>query len=378
MPTRVFATRAHTSPSPRARTALWLRDHRPQTVLELAAILNQTPEQIQLELEELRAVEAVAVAEPSPDGVLRFRYHGDDAVVAGIDIGPHSQRIALCDLNGTVRFRQDRRADHAGDLLDRVKAFTDWLHECLDEAGVPVSDLWAVTFAVPGTVGADGRVVESPVVPNWSGIDLAARLHEELDCPVQLVNDGSLSAIAESLLGLGSLMRDFVNVCVGRRVCVRQVLDGRPYEGVNGLAGSVAHLFGERVDTHGQIAWRSDTNGAAVLDRALAGEPDAVEEVGFVIDGLADGIAQVLLTVNPEGVVVGGSIGSRLKPWQEVLEVQVAQRLRGLQPQVELRFSSLGQDTVLAGATVLALEHATSARLGEAVGAPVPDLWRRS
>lgn len=373
MTTRQFEGPTAVSFSPTTRVALVLRDMGAHTPAELCDLLGLTMQQVHACIHQLEVDEVVG---PDGDNPRALVFRGREQVVAAVDIGPHHVRIALCNLAGHVLHRYEAPTDNTPAAHTRIDSFVRLLRQQLRVAGVGAHRLWAVSFAVPATVRRDGRVAESPLLPDWSGIDLAKRLSEVLACPVVLANDGTLSAVAEAALGAGHLASDFVCVCVGRRLCVRPVIDGRPYEGVNHRAGSVSQLYGERIDEHGQITWGLDGNGIHVVEQALAGEPEAVREVEELLDGLAHGLALAIMHHDPELVAVGGSIGSRLVSWRADLTRRVVQQLGGTGHQVNIRFSPLGADSVLVGALVLALEKATTARFGEHAPGPTPDAWK--
>lgn len=388
-------------PTVSTRVALALRDGGPQDLVGLSRSLDLTGSVVAAALRDLvgRDVVAAVASEPGdpasnlPDGSDLLsgdpgggpggapvrgvhRFTGDEAVVVAVDVGPRRVRIAFCDLVGTLLHRVEVPAEPDGEAGPRIRATVEQVKAAQREAGIETYRLWACTFAVPAPVDGQGKVMESSLVPNWSGIDLAEAVSEALGCPVQVANDGTLSGIAEASLGEGVGAHDFVNVCLGRRLCVRQLVDGRPREGADHLAGSVAHLYGERIDVEGRIAWNDEVEGVRVVRRALDGDPSAVAQVEEVVDQMAFGLATTILHENPERVVVGGSIGSLLGPWRDRLADGVQREMRGVDARVDLRLSGLADDTVLAGALVLALEHATSAMLGETAPAALPRLAR--
>lgn len=382
-------------PTVSTRVALSLRDAGPQDLAGLSRSLDLTEPVVAAALRDLVDREVATAAPSGPDdrqadptggdatppgdpgaAPVRgpHRFTGDEAVVVAVDVGPRRLRIAFCDLVGTLLHRVEAPVEPGGDAGPRILATVEQVKAAQREAGIEPCRLWACTFAVPAPVDGEGKVMESSLVPNWSGVDLAETVSEALGCPVHVANDGTLSGIAEATLGAGVGFHDMVNVCLGRRLCVRQLVDGRPREGADHLAGSVAHLYGDRIDVDGQIAWYDEVEGVRVVERAIGGDPTAVVQMEEVVDGIAAGLATTILHENPELVVVGGSIGSRLDPWHQRLVDGVHRELRGVDARVDLRLSQLADDTVLAGALVLALEHATSAMLGETAPAALPRL----
>src|SRR3954451_21370736 len=102
-------------------------------------------------------------------------------VVLGIHLDHPVVRVALADLDHTLRAEAMRELDvdhdaHAG--LDAAAALAD---EVLREAGVQRSCLLGAGAAIAGPVNhGSGRVGSSTIMPGWVGVDVAAELEERL------------------------------------------------------------------------------------------------------------------------------------------------------------------------------------------------------
>ena len=381
MPYRVFAGPTF-APAPHTRIFLRLRDHGAQAVDELGAALGLPENLVQEPVDELvetGLADGPTLGGPYPSSERLYRFRAEAGVVAAVDMDQHELRLAISDLGGNVVHRSHETSAPTVEPSARIDTITDVVRSGLADAGLPVQSLLAVSVGVPGHIDRDGRVGPSPVIPRWDGVDLMGELTARLGCPVHLFNDGTMASVAEAFLGFGAIdsdfLGDFVTVCLGRRLCVRQVIDRRPYTGVDRMAGRVAHLFGDRFDTFGQIAWQVDEDGDVVLDRALAGDQSAIDEIHEVISGLAGGIAQMVLLTNPDVVVLGGSIASRLTPWRDAITTAVLRQIDDDGVRLDLRFSPLAGDGSIAGLLVMALELATSALMDESVPPPHPDAW---
>jgi glucokinase len=153
----------------------------------------------------------------------------------------------------------------------------------------------------------------------------------ETSLPVVIEADVRAAALGEAELGAGRELRSFVYVTVGTGISACLVHSGFPYTGARGLAGSFASgrlLIGA---DHGELvagppleqfaggpalasrlAARDSTFKEAapeVLALAEAGHPAARAVVDSASGALGAAIAQLVNTLDPEAVVIGGGLG---------------------------------------------------------------------
>ncbi len=187
-----------------------------------------------------------------PAALLRFR--AEAGHVLGIDVGPHKILAMVADLDGTVV--AERRFDTRGLDGEAVQAaiLAVASEVC---ARVPVGTLMSAAIGTPGLVDTrTGVVTFAPSIPGWTGIPIAATLHEHLACPVALHNDVNLAVLAErwrgSAVGVGTLVFLQWSARVGTGI----MIDGRLHVGAASAAGELGFLdlaveaerAGERAD----------------------------------------------------------------------------------------------------------------------------------
>lgn len=361
--------------SPAARVALALRRHGPHTPLELASTVGLEPEETLSCLRKLADVDIVTGSGPADrasDSV--FRFHGRAGVVAGVHVNNREVRAALCDLGGTVLHFRESSLPPFSSLDEDLAHLVDDLHTDLRTAGIAASQLWDVTFAASAAVDIRGRLLATPTGGSWSGTNPAGWVSEQLGAPVVAFSEATLAAVAEAAIGAGRAARDFVNITIDRRLSVQPVINARPYSGADQLAGSVGHSFGDRIDTDGVFLW-GDCTAAELLNRARHGDQDANHILGEVFEGLAAGIADCIFHFNPELVILDGSTSPLLHPWLPQLRQQVLANVGTNGARVNIAISRLDGEAAVAGATIMALEHAMSSLLGEPVPATPPNRW---
>ncbi len=361
-----------------ARCAVHLRDAGDATVNEIARTLELSRTSVENAVSAL--TDAGVVAEAAGGGsagragrpARRYAFVADAGAVVGVDIGVASVRVLVADLTGRV-IRQHRFEGIAQqpDGAAKLAVVIADIRAALAEAAVPASRVRAIGVSLPGLVEDSGRVIASVVIPDWSGVDIGAQLHQAFGCPVSVDNGVRLAAVAEHHLGVAQLVDDVVYLSVGNRIAMGLILAGRPRRGVHNAAGDIGRLAFRGIDADtGQIRWRTADTAAGVFALAREGHSGAQEEIAAFVDELAHGIATLVMTIDPAMVVIGGGLsgahGALLDPLRAALPRHI-----GLPFEVPLVEARLGADAAAHGALVHAFRRHADAVYG-IEGMPVP------
>ncbi|WP_331769895.1 ROK family protein (plasmid) [Embleya sp. NBC_00888] len=282
-----------------------------------------------------------------------YRFRPEYGYVLGVDMAVHEVNVLVTDLAGTERARHSRPLDPDLSATQRIRAIRDVMRAAIDSAGIGDSAVLAVGAASTGIVDRGGRVTRSTRLPRMQGRNLATDLALP-NVPVVTGNDARLATLAERWLGTGRDTDNFVNVVAGRHITTGIVLNGRLLQGAHGAAGEIGILPESR--------WRSALDAMAawpqgreaIIRAAAAGDTDARARVEELAEHLATGIAAVVLTVDPECVIVSGGLSlagrTLLDPLREHLDAKT------LFP-VPVLASTLDHNAVALGAVRLALDH---------------------
>ena len=234
------------------------------------------------------------------------------------------------------------------------------------------SSVLATTSVQPITLGvACAGVVQagevhamSPeLLPGWHGFPLVAALEERLHLPVVAANDAQAAAYGEWRHGAGQGLQSIVFVTVSTGVGGGLVLNGRLWRGATGLAGHVGHMAGREVERlasgtalarRAAEAGRPGLGAREVIAAAAGGNGWAAQLVQDAASALARMFADVKLLVDPELVVMGGSVGLN-----EDFRGSVAAALAALPERLHIPVApaGLGAMAGLVGAAALAVEE---------------------
>ncbi|HUA10651.1 MAG TPA: ROK family transcriptional regulator [Solirubrobacteraceae bacterium] len=350
-----------------------IRSDGPVSRAEIARVAGISKPTVSLALKALLDAGLVRESADGVDGptygAIFFEEDPEAAAALGIDIGARYVRMALADVTGAVRAREDVEVKPgARGLLGRIPRLAERL---VQEAGVRRERVACATVGVPGVVeAASGRVGLAENVPGLEGKAVASILRERLELPVEVFNDVNLAALGERDSGAGRGVESFVFVSVGTGLGAGVVIGGELVAGSHGAAGELDLMrpagSGDDPSAHAILEYAGSLAGARrgrapwhdtvdIFARAREGDGRALRVVDEVARRIAAHVIPIAAVVDPGLVILGGGIGSNgdllLDPLRAILA-------RALPYPPALTTSELGRDAVLGGALALGLVQA--------------------
>jgi glucokinase len=263
-------------------------------------------------------------------------------LVCTVDLGGTNLRAAIIDADGRIHERLKFKTPATDEAAEIVSAISDAVNACKARATKAVR---AASVVVPGSVQhGSGVVVNAPNIPSLAGFTLGAALEKELNTPVFLENDANAAALGEMWQGAGRGHQTIVCLTLGTGVGSGIILDGQLWRGADGTAGEIGHTS---VDPFGGVAckcgnfgclevYASATAVVRMTREDLAKRPESmlhsiapaalssekVSEAAIEGDELALNIfrkvgtylgiavANVVNTLNPEMIVIGGGVSA--------------------------------------------------------------------
>ncbi|WP_409237334.1 ROK family protein [Streptomyces sp. PA5.6] len=287
--------------------------------------------------------------------------------VAALSADPTGITALVADITGTVLGRQRVEADAvAEDVRHRTaQLVAEAVDGALRQAGLGHDDLRAAVIGTPGAIDPHtGQLRYAPHLPGWHSRTLRDDLAAVLGTPVVIENDVNLAAVAEQHEGAAQDFDNYVLTWLDEGVGAAIVLDGTLLRGATGGAGEIGYMplpnaplvrgggdggFESLVSAY---VVRELTGGGATLAEVMADDA-ALDEVARRI---ATGIAAVVAVVDPELVVLSGSVA---QAGGDKLRARVEEELTGLAlPRPHIRISELDGDPILTGALRSALTQA--------------------
>ncbi|MCZ4125724.1 ROK family transcriptional regulator [Streptomyces sp. H39-S7] len=346
-----------------------LREGPALTLTELAKRTGLSRASTEDVVRELRERGWVSEAEPAVGTVgrpaRRYRFEVDAGRVLGVDIGGHKILAQVADLSGTVLHRSRVAVDPALGRKERLAAVDEAVATALREADLEASRIWATGVATTGLVDSTGRVMLSDALPEWTGVDVAAHVRRLVGGPVLVENDCKVAALAETWTGVARYAKDVVFLFAGLRAGAGLIIDGKLHRGFGNAAGEIGALpaAGWMRGQEHLLSWSRSGAGDVqdVFAAARSGDKKAATAVRRYVKDLAVGASALILTLDPELVVVGGGLSRSGDLIVEPLRREID---RWCLRTPEIRISSFGDEGVVLGAIRLALDHIESTLQG--------------
>jgi glucokinase len=311
-----------------------------------------------------------------------------EALAVGLDLSGTKISAAVVDSAGTILCRT-RQPFRKSSLQDSATQITAVFEEVVAESAVSRTDICGVGISIPGIYYSATGNAWVPELWGWDQVPLWRAVEKGLPPPVMIGGDRATSALGEQWVGAARGLSDIVFCSAGSGIGAGIISGGWLSHGAGDLAGAVGWLaveprkkevykhvgcleaeaagpaVGRRAAAHIAAGERSVMAGLAganpisaeiVLEAARRGDTVAIQVFEETAMYLAMGVANLITVLNPEMVVLGGSLFEAsaflLEPLRrEVLEW--AQPLAASQVRIEL--AELGDDARLLGAARMPL-----------------------
>lgn len=348
-------------------------------IAKITHISKQTTSEV---VRELEAGGWVRVYGQTQGGVGRtavtYEIRPEAAYVAGVDLGGTQLRMAIANLACAVVAEASEATDPRGGkaVVDQIAGLAARLAQ---EHGILQERIRLLVIGTPGVLDpASGSLKLAPNIADFDRIDVAGLLRGAFGADIIIENDVNVGALGERWLGLAKGIETFVYIALGTGLGMGIVSDGKIIRGAHGSAGEIANLpiggdpFDPANRLHGTLETAVGSAGIIARYVAAGGRPDAT--VRDLFDRLSDdplakrvidetarlmalAVVAVAATVDPEIVVLGGSIGAR----PEFVDA-VRRDLAALVPTpVRVEASALGNRSGIAGALAIAINNVHNA-----------------
>jgi glucokinase len=306
-------------------------------------------------------------------------------IIAGIDIGGTKIAVALGDSHGWMsrisRFPTRVEIGPHSILENTINE----IESMVKEAG---KRLAAVGVGCGGPLDRQrGLILQPPNLPDWDEFPIIELLEKRLGVPALLDNDANAAALGERQHGAGMGLSNIVYITISTGIGGGLIIGGELVHGVCDGAGEIGHtivlpdgpLCGcgargclESLCSGTSIARRArmrllsgaqsslssigetEITAQAVALAALGGDALAQEIWDETIYYLALGIGNLINTLAPEAVIIGGGVSTAGAQLFEPLRREVQARVRLLPPEkVNVLQAALGGDSGVYGALIL-------------------------
>ncbi len=305
----------------------------PQSRVALAERLKLSQASVSRVVEALIHAGLVIEGRRLPSAVGRrqtlLELNPEAATVAGVSVRPNRLEVVLADLKGQTlcRVSHPYSEPHVQGLVGQIERL---IGDSQEQAVGASPNLAAVSVGIAGAWDSRSRRVHS--APNLSGLegaDLLGELQHALPLDsgcVQVENDVNFAALGELAQGAGNGYDSLFYLYLGSGVGGGVVINRTLHHGLYGFSGEIGYI---PVPAGGAVARLEDLVSSAALDErarsvgvgvdanelieaAAAGQETALRAVEDTLSHLAIGVCSIVSTIDPDVIVIGGSVGKSL------------------------------------------------------------------
>lgn len=284
----------------------------------------------------------------------------------GVDLGGTQTRVAAIDQETVVKQLSFPTHPSAGpaNAINQLK--------CAIQLFKQEFDITRIGIAAPGPLDAKtGCLLSPPNLPGWTRVNLTAPLHSAFDVPVSLENDANAAAFGEALFGAGKNFSSVYYVTVSTGIGGGYVYEKQLIRGANGCAGEIGNTIIEFSGSPHPVlntgSLEGLASGTALQLRAREKQTSSIvtlledpEERTRFIAYLATGLANIIHTVDPDVIVIGGGVtGSADLYWEQLLAAIKERVYPSLRPNINIRLATLQGHAGVIGAAHLKGFHLT-------------------
>lgn len=287
----------------------------------------------------------------------------------GIDIGGTNIRAAILDeeLNLIDKFKMENEVEKGPEYnLDKLilESKNRWSDKNIVSIGA----------GCPGPLNIKkGIIIKAPNLKGWDNFNVKKYLEDKFKLPVDINNDANIAGYSEAIVGAGKGCESVYYMTISTGVGGGFIYKGEIISGSNSIAAEIGNMIiNEDTYKHanmnpggleGQCSGvniarvASDKLGyevttKEVFEEVKKGNEIAKEIINSWVVNISKAIANIILVVDPEVVVLGGSVIINNPSYLEDIKREVKERVfEGVN--IDIRLAEIGDDTGLIGAAIL-------------------------
>lgn len=289
----------------------------------------------------------------------------------GIDIGGTNLRAAVLDENYKLldKFKIENEVEKGPEYN------IDKLIVGINGRGWD-KKITAIGVGCPGPLDINtGTILVTPNLRTWENFKLKKYLEDKFKLPVVVNNDANVAGYSEAMVGAGKGAESMYYMTLSTGVGGGFIYKGEIVSGFNSIAAEIGNMIiNEDTYKHynmnyggveGQCSGvsiariSSDILGKElttkdVFEGAKKGDKQLQQVLSNWVINVAKAIANIIVTVDPQVIVLGGSViinnPSYIKDIQEEVKKRVYDGVN-----VNIKLAEIGDDTGLIGAGILAI-----------------------
>ncbi|MBA5850198.1 ROK family transcriptional regulator [Clostridium sp. cel8] len=267
--------------------------------------------------------------------------------------------------------------DKLHDFKDIILKVSNSIKSIVDNFNIPCEKVLGIGFSLPGTVDEKKMLLRN--VPNlgFRNINFST-FKDYFQFPIYIENEANASAYAESFINFSHVKDSLIFISITEGIGTGIVIGNNLYKGFNKRAGEFGHMTivknGKKCNCGRRGCWELYASRKSLIDEYRNAFDDYNKSLDdfmemtlynkkaqlildTYIDFLAEGIKNIILTIDPRNIVIGGEIFSYKKFIEKKLIETVFQNNSFYdKDECNITFSRLGENAAILGAVLLPME----------------------
>lgn len=289
--------------------------------------------------------------------------------VVGIDIGGTNIRAALLDEDRNIleKIKIKNEVDKGPEynlnkIINHINE--NWVSK----------DIRGIGVGCPGPLNIKtGTILKAPNLRGWDNFNVKKYLEENTSLKTEVNNDANVAGLAEAIIGSAKGAESVFYITVSTGVGGAFIIDNKIINGANSFAGEICNLIiNEDKYSHsglvkggleGQCSGPNIARIASEKLEKIVDTPEvfelykknnkvAIEVVNELCENLSKGISNIISVVDPEVIVLGGSVVLYNKNLLKIIIEKVRKKVINKEA-VDIRIAEIGDDAGLRGAGLL-------------------------
>ncbi len=292
----------------------------------------------------------------------------------GLNVDRDHVTMVVLDFEGRIRARATREVSFP--LPKDVETFfAKGVDKLLAKVGIGSDRLLGIGVALPDDMPRAAILPNQPAnFGLWASADIPALINGALDVPVFVENDAAAATMGEMQFGLGKQHQTFFYILITAALGGSLVIDGNHFRGATGRSGELGLLRGRDATGH-ERQIQNIVSLSALYSRLAAqgitvSAPHELTElddsgqaiIGAWVEAAADTLLEPIVAinclVNPETILIGGRLPSRIV---DQIATRLNQRLVAYAATIPtiavVSRAALSDDAPAVGAAILPFSH---------------------
>ena len=274
--------------------------------------------------------------------------------VVGIDIGGTNIRAALLDEDRNIleKIKIKNEVDKGPEynlnkIINHINE--NWVSK----------DIRGIGVGCPGPLNIKtGTILKAPNLRGWDNFNVKKYLEENTSLKAEVNNDANVAGLAEAIIGSAKGAESVFYITVSTGVGGAFIIDNKiinedkySHSGLvkGGLEGqcsgpNIARIASEKLE--------KIVDTPEVFELYKKNNKVAIEVVNELCENLSKGISNIISVVDPEVIVLGGSVVLYNKDLLEIIIEKVREKVINKEA-VDIRIAEIGDDAGLRGAGLL-------------------------